>query len=341
MIIKFAALLLIFCGKRTQSFILLPNPSTFRTSPSHLHTSPSPHQSPPLPPQLITFDATNTLFELRAEVGVYYREAFRKIIRSSSSSISQHPIPSVSEFTSNFCTSFQRMEQQYPHFGNSTFSNSTSNGITAEEWWRHVVTDTLTSTLHSSSNNNNEDSLTYQEQQLSQDEMNEIFQSLYHDVFVTPKAWKLRPNVYDTLVSLSHQPTLQIAVLSNNDDRLSTLLQNMGLGDLFQHVVTSYDVGMSKPQGAIFDHVREKFGNPDSNTCIHIGDNYEKDVMGALSAGWRAVQIIHDPCLVSDPASNKFSSRYGDYYKISSLEEVWTLYKEVWNPKEEEEIVTK
>ena len=58
----------------------------------------------------------------------------------------------------------------------------------------------------------------------------------------------------------------------------------------------------------------------------------------------RAVQIVHDPCLVSDPASNKSSSPYGDYYEISSLEEVWTLYKEVWNPKEEEEeeeIVTK
>jgi len=54
---------------------------------------------------------------------------------------------------------------------------------------------------------------------------------------------------------------------------------------------------------------------------------------------------VNDPSLISDPPPSKLpkmkdsksSSRYGDYYKISSLEEVWTLYKEVWNPEEEKE----
>jgi len=34
---------------------------------------------------------------------------------------------------------------------------------------------------------------------------------------------------------------------------------------------------------------------------------------------------------------SKSSCRYGDYYERTSLEEVWTLYKEVWNPEKEEE----
>lgn len=56
---------------------------------------------------------------------------------------------------------------------------------------------------------------------------------------------------------------------------------------LFQyadHLVTSEEAGAEKPDKAIFSMALEKMNTVQQETCI-IGDNYEKDIVGAINMG--------------------------------------------------------
>lgn len=113
-----------------------------------------------------------------------------------------------------------------------------------------------------------------------------------------------------------------IGVITNHDDRVPEILQNLGMhvcplryggkpeprisaGDTrdIDFTVMSYDVGVEKPDRKIFAAAEELLQlTLDSEATetehdlsrwrkVYIGDEYEKDVVGALEAGWNAVLI--------------------------------------------------
>jgi FMN phosphatase YigB (HAD superfamily) len=65
--------------------------------------------------------------------------------------------------------------------------------------------------------------------------------------------------------------------------------------------VLSYDVGFEKPDNRIFAAAEEMLAshleaeqqqvNSDEWSKVYVGDEYEKDVVGATQAGWKAVLI--------------------------------------------------
>lgn len=65
--------------------------------------------------------------------------------------------------------------------------------------------------------------------------------------------------------------------------------------------VMSYDVGYEKPDKRIFDAADEVAAMTTKTSAseeewrkVYIGDEYEKDVVGAIDAGWNAVLIDRD-----------------------------------------------
>lgn len=107
-------------------------------------------------------------------------------------------------------------------------------------------------------------------------------------------------------------------VITNSDDRTSDILISLGVrvnplryGDkaIQQHddceidfTVLSYDVGVEKPDRRIFEAaegmlplvLRTQPGESDPTESwekVYVGDEYGKDVVGALDAGWNAVLI--------------------------------------------------
>lgn len=91
---------------------------------------------------------------------------------------------------------------------------------------------------------------------------------------------------------------LTIGVVSNWDERLPGLLASLGIGGLFDFVLTSREHGAEKPCASIFDAARQRAGLSASEvspaTCVHIGDKFSTDVVGASAAGWRAVYLASD-----------------------------------------------
>jgi putative hydrolase of the HAD superfamily len=86
--------------------------------------------------------------------------------------------------------------------------------------------------------------------------------------------------VLDVLKSLG----LKLAVVSN-----STLVEQVGklrrlkIAHAFDTVVVSADVGFAKPDARIFRHTIQALGVTEDD-CIHIGDNWKADVVGANNA---------------------------------------------------------
>ena len=70
-------------------------------------------------------------------------------------------------------------------------------------------------------------------------------------------------------------------------------LRKLGLGSLFDTLVISEEAGMEKPDPAIFAYALHKTGLRAGN-CVHIGDSFNGDVLGARGAGIPSIWFSSD-----------------------------------------------
>jgi len=70
-------------------------------------------------------------------------------------------------------------------------------------------------------------------------------------------------------------------------------IRGAGLEGQFDGVYISGEVGVWKPEPGIFEHAARDLG-VDASDCVHIGNNIQSDVEGALAAGMRAVLVEED-----------------------------------------------
>lgn len=70
-------------------------------------------------------------------------------------------------------------------------------------------------------------------------------------------------------------------------------IERLGLARYLDYVVTSEETGREKPHASMFRLGMEKTGTLPSETCM-IGDNYEKDALGARSLGITAFWLNRD-----------------------------------------------
>ena len=78
------------------------------------------------------------------------------------------------------------------------------------------------------------------------------------------------------------------AITNGNAD-----VARIGIGHLFDFVVTSEEVEASKPDNAIFDAAASKAG-VEIKSILHVGDDPVKDVMGAIHAGALSAWVKSD-----------------------------------------------
>lgn len=102
------------------------------------------------------------------------------------------------------------------------------------------------------------------------------------DRFADPQLWRVPDDVPASLERWRGQG-LRLAVVSNFDTRLETLLQGLGLAPWLDAVVISSQVGSAKPSPAPFTVALERLG-VHAEEAWHIGDSPE-DAAGARAAG--------------------------------------------------------
>jgi HAD superfamily hydrolase (TIGR01549 family) len=97
----------------------------------------------------------------------------------------------------------------------------------------------------------------------------------------------------ETLDALRRR-SYRVAVVSNADGRVRSLLEAAGLAPHLEFVVDSAEVGVEKPDPRIFHAATEKLGLTPA-ACAYVGDIYEIDVVGAERAGLTPVLIGDGP----------------------------------------------
>jgi transcription antitermination factor NusB len=98
--------------------------------------------------------------------------------------------------------------------------------------------------------------------------------------------------VDDAVVDIARQVReagQRIAVFSNATTKLEVDMEAMGIGELFHDVCNSSRLGLSKPDVAAYQRVADELGVAPER-LLFIDDRPE-NVVGALDAGWHAVQM--------------------------------------------------
>jgi len=86
---------------------------------------------------------------------------------------------------------------------------------------------------------------------------------------------------------------LRLVVVSNWDRSLHDVLHAAGLSSHLHGVLTSAEVGVAKPDPAIFSRALSVAGAP-ASAVLHVGDRLDEDVAGARAAGIEPVLVVRD-----------------------------------------------
>ncbi|MGH8927804.1 MAG: HAD family hydrolase [Acidimicrobiia bacterium] len=102
---------------------------------------------------------------------------------------------------------------------------------------------------------------------------------------------------------------IKLAVVSNSDGSVRQSLSRAGFDGLFEFVLDSHELGLVKPDPAIFAHALGRLGVP-AQRAWYVGDSLYHDVGGGRAAGLGASVLI-DPLGLAVDYSPRLASITG------------------------------
>lgn len=204
-------------------------------------------------PGVIFFDAAGTLIHLAQPVGRFYAQAAQ-----------DHGLEADE---ARLEAAFRAVWRVAPHRTPSPVARKNDD----RPWWRALALETLRRAEAPSPAFDGE----------------AWFSDLY-ERFAQRGAWILYEDVVPCLEMV--RPHARLAVISNFDGRLRTILTGLGVSEYFEQLFISSEVGAEKPSGEIFQHATREMG-ADPATCLHVGDDELRDAAGARAAGLSAYLV--------------------------------------------------
>ena len=95
----------------------------------------------------------------------------------------------------------------------------------------------------------------------------------------------------------------KLGVIANQPPGTSERLKRYGLAHYFDVCVSSGDVGVSKPDHAIFRMALEQSGCAPAE-AVMIGDRLDNDVRPAKALGFQTVRVLQGPARLQQPRDN-------------------------------------
>jgi putative hydrolase of the HAD superfamily len=94
----------------------------------------------------------------------------------------------------------------------------------------------------------------------------------------------------------------KIGIVTNNiTAEQESKLDQLGLRNYIDHMVTSEEMGVTKPNPLLFSTACERLGvSPDS--AVMIGDSWDNDIAGAHAVGMKCIWLNHDKISCPDSA---------------------------------------
>ncbi|MGC2542343.1 MAG: HAD family hydrolase [Candidatus Sulfotelmatobacter sp.] len=115
---------------------------------------------------------------------------------------------------------------------------------------------------------------------------NELLQELVRNMQNSANWDQILPGTRSALERIRGK--FRIAVISNADGKIRSVLSRCGIADCFESITDSGTVGFEKPCPEIFEAaLRSMNARPDES--LYVGDVYSVDYVGARNAGMHAV----------------------------------------------------
>jgi YjjG family noncanonical pyrimidine nucleotidase len=97
---------------------------------------------------------------------------------------------------------------------------------------------------------------------------------------------ELYPGVPAVLDALAAEPTISLALVTNGlSDVVRARVARLRLERYFRVIAVSSELGIAKPNPAIFDHALAGLGAPAKHTALVVGDSLSSDMLGGRNAG--------------------------------------------------------
>jgi len=139
-------------------------------------------------------------------------------------------------------------------------------------------------------------------------------QELYEIYFNRLDHIHFYPEAKKTLIKLRKED-YKIALLSNTESLLTKIVEEkLGLKNLFDLVVLSYETGAIKPDKKAFDYVLKKM-RVKPNEALMVGDSLRSDIIGSKNAG------MHN-CLINRLGKVIDDAKAKPEFTIKSLDEI-------------------
>ena len=108
-----------------------------------------------------------------------------------------------------------------------------------------------------------------------------------HEYHRQHNLWESVPDEVPPALAALKRLGLPLAVASNANGTVRAKLTRLGLAGWFDLVIDSQELGVEKPDPALFAFALERLGVP-AEATVHVGDFFHIDVMGARAAGLHA-----------------------------------------------------
>ncbi|MGH9443393.1 MAG: HAD-IA family hydrolase [Thermoanaerobaculia bacterium] len=110
--------------------------------------------------------------------------------------------------------------------------------------------------------------------------------------FIRPESWAVYPDVTPAISDLRNRG-YALAVVSNWDSTLASLLESHGLSESFSAILISGVEKSAKPHPEIFSRACRRLGIR-KDEALHVGDSLEEDYRAARAAGLSALLLDRD-----------------------------------------------
>lgn len=217
------------------------------------------------PIELVAFDAVGTVIRLREPVGeTYARRAAGHGVRVPARRLED---------------GFRRILRAAPPM---VFPGEGPDATRRHEraWWRQRVRETFKAS----------------DQTVRFADFDAFFDALFAH-YASGAAWQTTPGARDALARLRDQGR-RLAVASNFDQRLESILQDLDLDGFFETLWLPARAGAAKPDPAFFTGLLDALGVA-PEAAVHVGDDPDEDLAAARRAGLHAVAVeppatLHD-----------------------------------------------
>ncbi|KAM3576175.1 hypothetical protein VYU27_001883 [Nannochloropsis oceanica] len=251
-------------------------------------------------PELITLNAFGLLIEPTDEVGLFCREVFMKHYDY------KVRLPRPELFTQTFDLAYEARRTEFPNFGANA-------GISTEEWWAPIFYKTFLD-------------LGFPKEDLDEVFVG-VFEELFYESLTSEWAWEPVEDVLPMLDKLQEWRMAggpKLGVVCDYDERLSTILENLDMLHYFDVVVNSREAGAGKPDKAPFLLAMEKAEVKDPKKVMHLGLDFDHDVVGAAKAGMDSVWVVMP---AYDQLEPEQEVQQLSFTKIGDLEAVLSMYE--------------